>query len=149
MMKNHLSRFLILGFTLSILSVGAQADTYVIDKAHSEVTFKVKHLGISNVAGRFNNFEGSIDYNPDAIHESAVSATIEIASLDTANEHTVLYRLVTDDEPVADPEEIEYVEYKSLVEISEMLTQRRDDFSPPYRIALDWYIERFGTTAYE
>lgn len=34
---------------------------WVLDPTHSELTFKVKHLMISNVKGEFKNFTASID----------------------------------------------------------------------------------------
>ncbi|NLB25786.1 MAG: hypothetical protein GX820_03735, partial [Bacteroidales bacterium] len=34
---------------------------WVLDSSHSEITFKVKHLMISNVKGAFNHFEATID----------------------------------------------------------------------------------------
>jgi polyisoprenoid-binding protein YceI len=34
---------------------------WVIDPSHSEVTFSVRHLMISNVRGRFENFSGTVD----------------------------------------------------------------------------------------
>ncbi len=36
--------------------------TYTIDKAHSEVTFQVRHL-LTKVRGRFSDFEGTIEYD--------------------------------------------------------------------------------------
>jgi polyisoprenoid-binding protein YceI len=33
--------------------------TYKIDAAHSEISFKVKHLMISNVTGTFRKFDAS------------------------------------------------------------------------------------------
>ena len=68
------------------------------------------------------------------------------ASAETANEHTVFYRLFSDEEPVADPEEIESVEYKSLSEISQMIAKNVNEFSPPFRVVFAWYVDRFGET---
>ena len=35
-------------------------EKWVIDPAHSEIEFKIKHLMVTNVKGRFNEFEASI-----------------------------------------------------------------------------------------
>ena len=35
--------------------------TYKIDAAHSEITFKVKHLMITNVTGNFNQFDATLE----------------------------------------------------------------------------------------
>ena len=63
------------------------------------------------------------------------------ACAETANEHTVLYRIFSDDEPIADPVEIESVEYKSLIQISEMMAENIEEFSPPFRVVFDWYVQ--------
>ena len=34
--------------------------TYKIDATHSEITFKVKHLMITNVTGNFNKFDATL-----------------------------------------------------------------------------------------
>lgn len=48
----------------SILSAGAlYAGTYNVDKSHSTVGFKVKHMMISNVSGKFDDFTGSFEYD--------------------------------------------------------------------------------------
>lgn len=35
--------------------------TYKIDAAHSEITFKVKHLMITNVTGNFTKFDATMN----------------------------------------------------------------------------------------
>jgi len=57
--------------------------TYKIDKAHSEVTFQVRHL-LTKVRGRFTDFEGSILYNEANPEQSSVTFTIQAGSIDTA-----------------------------------------------------------------
>ncbi len=59
------------------------AGQYKIDPAHSQATFKVKHLGISWVTGRFDKLQGSFEYNPENLSESKVEAAIEAGSVDT------------------------------------------------------------------
>jgi polyisoprenoid-binding protein YceI len=56
--------------------------TFTIDKAHSEAIFQVRHL-ITKVHGRFSNFEGRIDFDEERPENSAVSVTIDAASIDT------------------------------------------------------------------
>ena len=57
---------------------------WVIDPAHSQIQFSVKHLGISTVRGTFDQFSGSItEENGQA---SSVTVDIDLASLDTGNE---------------------------------------------------------------
>ena len=57
---------------------------WVLDPAHSQVQFSVKHLGISTVRGTFDTFSGSIEEENG--QASAVTVEIDVASLDTGNE---------------------------------------------------------------
>jgi polyisoprenoid-binding protein YceI len=62
----------------------AQADTLKIDPVHSTVGFKIRHL-FANVTGRFTDVSGAIDIDPAHPENASVTATIGIASIDTAN----------------------------------------------------------------
>ena len=64
---------------------GYLTGTWIIDPAHSSVGFTVRHLMISKVRGQFTRFEGRLVTALDPL-ESSVTATIEIGSIDTANE---------------------------------------------------------------
>ncbi len=66
---------------LVVGSPARAADTYTVDPAHTRVGFSVRHLGISNVKGKFNEFTGSLALEGDALKEA--SATIQVASVDT------------------------------------------------------------------
>lgn len=61
----------------------AQAADYTIDATHSQVLFKVKHLGISTVTGRFEKFAGLYSFDPEEVEKASVSATVDVYSLDT------------------------------------------------------------------
>jgi isopentenyl-diphosphate delta-isomerase len=68
------------------------------------------------------------------------------ASPETAYEHTRLYRLVTDDTPTPDLHEIEALETVTLAEAGRRLAGTPEDFSPPLRVLLRWYIEQQVTS---
>ncbi len=57
--------------------------TYNIDKAHSEVTFQVRHL-LTKVRGRFSDFEGTIQYDEEHPEHSVANVTIKAASINTS-----------------------------------------------------------------
>jgi polyisoprenoid-binding protein YceI len=57
---------------------------WAIDPAHSELTFKVKHLMITNVKGEFRNFDVEID--GDDFTKSPITVTIDAASISTNND---------------------------------------------------------------
>ena len=59
------------------------ADIYVVDKTHSEVSFRVRHL-VANTPGRFNDYSANIALDPADLTKSAVDFTIQAASIDTA-----------------------------------------------------------------
>lgn len=71
----------------TLLATGAlYAGTFTIDKSHSNVGFKVKHLMISNVSGNFNAFTGTLDYDEKTKTLKSISGKVEVASINTENE---------------------------------------------------------------
>ena len=56
---------------------------WVLDPAHSEITFRVRHMMISNVRGEFTKFHASIDGEDFA--NSTISVNIDVSSLTTNN----------------------------------------------------------------
>src|SRR5581483_10185853 len=56
--------------------------TWTVDPVHSSIEFRVKHMMISTVRGRFGEFEGTIEAAAD-YHQSKVRGTIKSASIDT------------------------------------------------------------------
>ena len=56
-----------------------------IDVAHSEISFKVKHLMVSNVRGKFNSFEGKIELPDEDFTKAVISFNAETKSIDTGN----------------------------------------------------------------
>lgn len=59
--------------------------TWVFDPAHSEITFKIKHLMITNVKGEFKQFQASLKSDDTSFTNAAASATIQVASISTNN----------------------------------------------------------------
>lgn len=59
---------------------------WVIDKAHSEVEFKIKHLMITNVTGKFKEFESSVIADDNDFTKSKINFAAEIDSIDTRDE---------------------------------------------------------------
>ena len=57
--------------------------TWAIDRTHSEVQFRVRHL-LSRVGGQFRDFAGSIVFDPAHRDASRVEFSIRSASIDTA-----------------------------------------------------------------
>lgn len=59
---------------------------WTIDTAHSEVTFKVRHLVISNVSGKFTSFEGTVTADKEDFSDAKISFSADIDSVTTGNE---------------------------------------------------------------
>jgi polyisoprenoid-binding protein YceI len=57
---------------------------WILDPAHSQIQFSVKHLGISTVRGTFQQFSGTVEEEGGVV--SAVHVEVDVASLNTGNE---------------------------------------------------------------
>jgi len=64
----------------------ANLTTWAFDPTHSELTFKVKHLMITNVKGEFRNFQATLASNGEDFDGAAAGATIEVGSIYTNND---------------------------------------------------------------
>jgi len=72
-------------FTLLFgFAVSAQAAVWKVDGAHTNVGFSVSHI-FTSVQGRFDRFEGTIDFDPDKPEAAVVRASVEAASINTNN----------------------------------------------------------------
>ena len=56
-----------------------------LDPAHSEITFKVRHMMISNVKGEFKNFSIDLESADDEFKNVKASASIDTSSISTNN----------------------------------------------------------------
>ena len=79
--KSHL----IISVALLAGLLTANAAEYQADVAHSELLFKVRHMGINTVTGRFDNFQARFDVDPQHIENTKGTATIDVKSINTNN----------------------------------------------------------------
>jgi polyisoprenoid-binding protein YceI len=82
MKKNIL--FIVL-LAVSALSANAQT-TWKSDAAHSKVSFSISHMVISDVTGRFTDFEATLIQTKDDFMDAKLNATIKTKSINTDNE---------------------------------------------------------------
>jgi polyisoprenoid-binding protein YceI len=61
------------------------AEKYAVDAVHSSVNFKISHLGLAWVFGRFNEFSGAFTIDPDDSTKCSFGLTIKAESIDTNN----------------------------------------------------------------
>lgn len=69
----------------SAASLTANAADYVIDTqgAHASIEFRISHLGVSYVTGRFNTFEGEFSYDSKNAEDASVEVTVDTSSIDS------------------------------------------------------------------
>jgi polyisoprenoid-binding protein YceI len=60
--------------------------TWILDPTHSEVEFKVKHMMISTVSGKFTQFEAAVQTEEEDFTTAKVGFTIDVNSITTGNE---------------------------------------------------------------
>jgi polyisoprenoid-binding protein YceI len=57
---------------------------WAVDANHSSIGFSIRHLGVSKVRGRFTRFDAEVVIG-DTLETTTVNATVDVASIDTAN----------------------------------------------------------------
>ena len=77
--------FLAIGAAVVFSAADARAATerYNVDPDHSIVGFSVVHMVVSKTTGRFKDYTGFIEMDPDAKTVKSIEAVIQAASLDT------------------------------------------------------------------
>lgn len=64
----------------------AAPTAWTLDKAHSKVGFKVRHLGITNVNGEFSLYDAQVTLDPADLRTLKVNANVDVSSINTDNE---------------------------------------------------------------
>ena len=89
-MKNHhvTTGKALLAFlaTLAVSSTALRAETYKIDTAHSFFMFQSLRMGVANIYGRFNDFEGTLTLDGEDYESASIELTIRTESVDTGVE---------------------------------------------------------------
>lgn len=73
--------FLILNIWCSF----AFSETWVINRDHSEIMFKIPYMKVSEVSGRFNDFRAEVDLKEDGHTPLSLTVQISASSIDTGN----------------------------------------------------------------
>jgi polyisoprenoid-binding protein YceI len=81
-MKNAARLFALAVLALPALGL-AEATTWKLDPAHTQSTFTVRHLGITNVRGEFRSTTGTVVIDEQKPENSKVEATIDAKSIHT------------------------------------------------------------------
>ncbi len=62
-----------------------RAGEYQLDKMHSFLLFRIEHLGLSKIVGRFNTFDASLDFDPSNPEAMTLNGIIAADSIDINN----------------------------------------------------------------
>ena len=97
----------------------AASRTYNVDLSHSNVMFRVKHLGVSYQWGRFDDFSGSFTLDDDA-SKSSVSVTVKAESVNSNSGGR--------DEHLRGPDFFSVKEFPEMTFQSKSVSMKGDDY---------------------
>ena len=92
MLKRTKAGKIVLGMIVSVVLMiasgisQAEMARYDVDLDHSAIEFRVAHMVISKTTGRFMDYTGYIEMDPDALKVKALEAVIKTASVTTNHE---------------------------------------------------------------
>ncbi|MGQ9805054.1 MAG: YceI family protein [Chlorobiales bacterium] len=85
-MTKSFASFLIALFVVVAANSAFAQSTWTIDGSHSDVSFNVSHLVVSEVTGKFKKFEGALKAKSDDFSDAEIIFTIDAASINTEDE---------------------------------------------------------------
>ena len=77
--------FFSLALASCVFVASANAKAYEVDKTHTNIGFKIRHLGISTVNGDFKEYGGSIDFDPKSFVFNSFEGYTKVSSINTEN----------------------------------------------------------------
>jgi polyisoprenoid-binding protein YceI len=99
---------------MSTATTATTAAAYTIDPAHSGAGFKVRHLMIANVVGRFAGVTGDVIFDPANPANSKIDASIDAATFHTHDEKR--------DGHVKGPDFLDIAQYPKITFVSKQVT---------------------------
>lgn len=75
---------LALAFGVVATTTPALADTWNIDAKHSQASFKIKHMTVSNVNGTITGIKGSATYDGKNVQGLSVNADLDVNTINTS-----------------------------------------------------------------
>jgi polyisoprenoid-binding protein YceI len=70
--------------TTDTTTLPLRAGGWALDTQHANISFAIRHLGVAKVRGRFTEFEVDVQVGA-SLADTSVTATIDLASIDTGN----------------------------------------------------------------
>jgi polyisoprenoid-binding protein YceI len=72
--------------TSSTATTTTKTDTWTLDASHSNASFSVRHLMVSNVRGEFTKLSGTVKLDPARPENAKIDVAIDVASINTREE---------------------------------------------------------------
>jgi polyisoprenoid-binding protein YceI len=82
---NRFFRSAMLSALVVLIAVPAVAGTWTIDKSHSVLDFKIRHI-FSKTGGEFGDWGGTLEFDPANPSSLSANVTVQTASIDTDND---------------------------------------------------------------
>ncbi|MCZ6597348.1 MAG: YceI family protein [Planctomycetota bacterium] len=102
--------------TPAAFPVLSDGTTYAIDPTHSQVLFRIKHLGVSYNYGRFNDVSGTVVIDEDRASKSSIEVVVKADSVDTNNGNR--------DNHIKSPDFLSAKEFPTITFKSKKVTQK-------------------------
>ena len=64
----------------------SESNQWAVDASHSNASFTVRHMMITNVRGEFQKLEGAVKWDPSNPEATTIEASADVASINTRNE---------------------------------------------------------------
>jgi polyisoprenoid-binding protein YceI len=114
-LRPNFASIVIAGAIAIATAAHAQSSTWKFDPAHSAANFTIRHLGISNVHGRFGGVAGEIVLDPADLTKSSVKATIDTTTVDTG--------VAQRDTHLKSPDFFDVAKYPTMTFVSKSITK--------------------------
>jgi polyisoprenoid-binding protein YceI len=76
---------LITAFTLFTITFAVSAQTWIVDKSHAGVKFEITHMMLSEVSGKFKNYDATFASSKEDFSDAKFNFSAAISSVDTDN----------------------------------------------------------------
>ncbi|GGG92625.1 YceI family protein [Silvibacterium dinghuense] len=114
------ARNLVLAASLLTATAAFAQSSWKIDAAHSQAEFTIRHMGISNVHGRFSNINGTVVLDEKDLSKSSVNATVDTTTVDTG--------VAQRDGHLKSPDFFDVAKFPTMTFVSKSVERDGDDY---------------------
>ena len=84
---NNIARMPLVIIAMLAVPAFGQKSTWTIDPVHTQATFQARHLSITTIRGSISNVAGTVDLTPNDPSQDSVVATLDVTTVNTANDY--------------------------------------------------------------